>query len=65
MHQSDSLRTEQYLIRCTLCPVQQWDQEAFAGAVIVGVNVTGQDTTSWLMEKKTTNDLKLGGGVYF
>lgn len=48
---SQGLR-EQYLIRCTLCPIQQWNQETFAGAVIVRVNVTGQSATSWLMGKK-------------
>ena len=43
---------EQYLIWCTLCPVQQWNQETFAGAVIIRINVTGQNTTRRLMEKE-------------
>lgn len=52
LHQNGSPVTEQYLVRCTLCPIQQWDEEAFAGAVIIRVNVTGQHSTSRLMEKK-------------
>lgn len=48
---SQGLR-EQYLIRCTLCPIQQWNEETFTGAVIVRINVTGQSATSWLKKKK-------------
>ena len=59
--------TQKHLIRCTLCPIQQWNQEAFAGAVIIGVNVTGQSTTSWLMEtdRYCKNDYKHGNTVDF
>lgn len=35
------------LIGSTLCPIQQRNKKAFAGAVIIRINVTGQNTTSW------------------
>lgn len=41
------------MIRSTFCPVQQRNQEAFAGAVIIRLHVTGQNTTGHLMENQT------------
>lgn len=40
---------DQHLIWRTLCPVQQWNQETFAGAVVLWVDVTGQSAANWLI----------------
>lgn len=40
---------DQHLIGRALRPVQQWNQQTFAGAVVVWVDVTGQSLADWLI----------------
>lgn len=36
-------------MRCTLCPVQQGNQETLAGAVVIWADVTGQSAAHRLV----------------